>query len=109
MNFANGIVFEDLNGDGLRDPFAGEMGLEGWTVELWWNGQVLATATTDADGKYMFPNLGNTTYSLCLQSKGGYAQTLPVGGTGCGGSGYTWTFSGTFQQMFPGHFGEMLQ
>ncbi len=109
MNFANGIVFEDLNGDGLRDPFAGEMGLEGWTVELWWNGQVLATAPTDADGKYMFANLGNTTYSLCIQPKDGYAQTLPVGGTGCGGSGYTWTFSGTFQQMFPGHFGEMLQ
>ncbi|HEX9292774.1 MAG TPA: SdrD B-like domain-containing protein [Gemmatimonadales bacterium] len=109
VNFANGIVFEDLNGDGLRDPFSGEMGLEGWTVQLWWNGQVLATATTDADGKYMFQNLGNTTYSLCLQSQGGYTQTIPVGGTGCGGSGYTWTFSGTFQQMFPGHFGEMLQ
>src|SRR5712691_10325512 len=29
VNFANGIVFEDLNGDGLLDPFAGEMGLEG--------------------------------------------------------------------------------
>src|SRR6266536_223583 len=109
VNFANGIVFEDLNGDGLRDPFSGEMGLEGWTVQQWWNGQVLATATTDADGKYMFQNLGNTTYSLCLQSQGGYTQTIPVGGTGCGGSGYTWTFSGTFQQMFPGHFGEMLQ
>jgi hypothetical protein len=102
-------VFEDLDGNGVRDPFAGEMGLEGWTVELWWNGQVLATATTDADGLYQFPNLGNTTYSLCIEPQGGYTQTLPVGGTGCGGSGYTFSFSGTFQQMFPGKFGEMLQ
>jgi hypothetical protein len=109
INFANGIVFEDLDGNGVRDPFAGEMGLEGWTVELWWNGQVLATTTTDADGLYQFPNLGNTTYSLCIQPQGGYTQTLPVGGTGCGGSGYTFSFSGTFQQMFPGKFGEMLQ
>jgi len=109
INFANGIVFEDLDGNGVRDPFAGEMGLEGWTVELWWNGQVLATATTDADGLYQFPNLGNTTYSLCIEPQGGYTQTLPVGGTGCGGSGYTFSFSGTFQQMFPGKFGEMLQ
>jgi len=109
INFANGIVFEDLDGNGLRDPFAGEMGLEGWTVELWWNGQVLASAITDADGRYAFRNLGNTTYSLCIQPQGGYTQTIPVGGTGCGGSGYTFTFNGVFQQMFPGVFGEMLQ
>src|SRR5438046_1695991 len=66
INYANGIVFEDLDGNGLRDPFAGEMGLEGWTVELWWNGQILASTTTDVDGRYQFLNLGNTTYSLCL-------------------------------------------
>ena len=109
INFANGIVFEDLNNDGVRDPFAGEMGLEGWTVELWWNGQVLASTPTDVDGKYQFLNLGNTTYSLCIQPLGGYTQTHPVNGTGCGGSGYLFTFNGVFQQMFPGVFGEMLQ
>ncbi len=109
INYVSGIVFEDLDGNGLRDPFSGEMGLEGWTVELWWNGQVLATTTTDVDGNYLFPNLGNATYSLCIQAKGGYTQTLPVGGTGCGGSGYTFTFQGVFQQMFPGTYAEMLQ
>jgi len=109
INFANGIVYEDLDGNALRDPFAGEMGLEGWTVELWWNGQVLGSAVTDADGRYQFPNLGNTTYSLCIQPQGGYTQTIPVGGTGCGGSGYQFTFGGVFQQMFPGVFGEILQ
>src|SRR5882724_3676519 len=36
INYVSGIVFEDLDGNGLRDPFSGEMGLEGWTVELWW-------------------------------------------------------------------------
>ncbi|HEV8380993.1 MAG TPA: SdrD B-like domain-containing protein [Gemmatimonadales bacterium] len=105
-----GIVFEDLDADGLRNPFAGELGLEGWTVELWWNGQLLASATSDVNGKYVFPDLGNSTYSVCIQPKGGYNQTLPVPGTGsgCSGNGYTFSFSGVFQQMFPGNFGEML-
>src|SRR6266511_4108177 len=29
---ARGMVFEDLDGNGVRDPFAGELGLAGWTV-----------------------------------------------------------------------------
>src|SRR5438874_848119 len=90
---ARGIVFEDLNGDGVRDPFAGEMGLAGWGLELWWNGQVLASTTTDADGNFAFSGLGNSTYSVCVVAQGGYTQTLPVGGSGCGGGGYTFTFS----------------
>src|SRR5438034_5857816 len=49
---ARGIVFEDIDGDGLRDPFAGEMGLAGWSVQLMWNGQLVASATTDVDGNY---------------------------------------------------------
>ena len=41
------MVWEDINGDGSRDPFAGEMGLAGWEVQLIWsvNGQVIASGS----------------------------------------------------------------
>jgi len=103
-----GIVFEDLDGNGVRDPFAGEMGLAGWTLELWWNGRVLATTTTDANGDFSFLNLGNTTYSVCVQMQAGYLQTAPVGGSGCGGSGYTFSFSSVFETWSRNDFGMML-
>ena len=102
-------MFEDLNGDGVRDPFAGEMGLAGWGLELWWNGQVLASTTTDADGNFAFSGLGNSTYSVCVVAQGGYTQTLPVGGSGCGGSGYTFTFNSVFMTWSVNNFGMMLQ
>jgi SdrD B-like protein len=106
---ARGIVFEDLDGNGVRDPFAGEMGIAGWTVELWWNGQQLASTTSDADGNFLFDNLGNTTYSVCMEPQAGYTQTAPVGGSGCGGSGYTFTFNSVFMTWSVNNFGEMLQ
>ena len=106
---ARGIVFEDLNSDGVRDPFAGEMGLAGWGLELWWNGQVLASTTTDADGNFAFSGLGNSTYSVCVVAQGGYTQTLPVGGSGCGGSGYTFSFNSQFMTWSVNNFGMMLQ
>src|SRR2546422_5194514 len=34
-----GMVWEDINGDGSRDPFAGEMGLAGWEVQLIWRSE----------------------------------------------------------------------
>ena len=106
---ARGIVFEDLDGNGVRDPFAGEMGLAGWGLELWWNGQVLATTTTDVDGNFVFPSLGNSTYSVCVVAQGGYRQTLPIGGSGCGGAGYTFSFNSQFMTWSVNNFGMMLQ
>ncbi len=102
-------MFEDLDGNGLRDPFAGEMGLAGWGLELWWNGQVLATTTTDVDGNFVFPSLGNSTYSVCVVAQGGYRQTLPIGGSGCGGAGYTFSFNSQFMTWSVNNFGMMLQ
>jgi hypothetical protein len=84
-----GIVYEDIDGSGSRDPFAGEMGLAGWSVELRWNGQVIATTTTDADGNFEFSSLGVATYSVCVVLQTGYMQTAPSAGDGC----YTFTFS----------------
>jgi len=107
-----GIVFEDLDGNGSRDPFSGEMGMAGWSVELWWNGRVIATTTTDADGNFTFRNLGKATYSVCIVGQGGYTQTLPVPGTGtgCGGSGYSFSFdNAAFETWSQNDFGMMLQ
>src|SRR5690349_12816911 len=57
-NSAKGLVFEDVDGNGIWDKFGGEMGLAGWTVQLLWNGQVINSATTDANGVYQFGSLG---------------------------------------------------
>lgn len=113
---ARGVVFEDINNSGVQDIFDGEMGLDGWTVDLYWNGQVIASTTSGADpvagsGVFVFPNLGNTTYEVCIHVQGGYAQTLPTGSmaNGCNGTGYMHTFSGTFMTRWVVNFGEMLQ
>lgn len=47
-----GTKYEDLNGDGDRDP--GEPGLAGWTIKLLYEGSYVTSTTTDADGKYRF-------------------------------------------------------
>lgn len=54
----SGTKFEDLNGDGSRDP--GEPGLKDWTIELYNDDVRIATATTEADGKYSFELDANT-------------------------------------------------
>jgi SdrD B-like protein len=104
-----GIVFEDIDGNGVRDTFAGEMGVAGWSLELWWNGRVIASTTSDADGNFEFPGLGNTTYSVCVVMQGGYNQTAPVGGSGCGGAGYAFSFNSPFETWSLNDFGMMLQ
>ena len=48
----SGVKYEDLNGDGQRE--AGEPGLGGWTMHLLYEGNVVATTTTAADGSYAF-------------------------------------------------------
>jgi SdrD B-like domain len=47
-----GVKYEDLNANGQRDP--GEPGLGGWTMQLLYNGGVVAQTTTAADGSYAF-------------------------------------------------------
>jgi hypothetical protein len=104
-----GVVYEDLDGNGSRDIFAGELGLAGWTVQLLWNGQLIASATSDGDGNFVFMDLGNTTYEVCVISQGGYTQTQPVGGSGCSGAGYMITFTSSFETWAMNNdFGMML-
>ena len=77
-NEVRGYVYSDDDGNGSRDVFAGEMGLSGWTLELSWNGRVIAATTTDASGNYAFPGLGNTSYTVCVIPQGGFARTQPA-------------------------------
>jgi PKD repeat protein len=107
-----GVVFEDLDGDGVQYAFGGEMGLAGWTLTISWNGQVFATTTSDADGNYVFADLGNTgsgAFEVCIQVQPGYTQTSPVGGTGCGGAGFSAPFNNSSMTWFRADFAEMLQ
>jgi len=89
------------------------MGIEGWTVNLYWNGQVIASTSSLSDGSFIFQDLGNTTYSVCLGAppagQGPYNQTLPVGGSGCSGAGYTFMFNSQFMTWSVNNFGEQLQ
>jgi len=104
------MVWEDIDGNGLRDPFAGEMGLAGWSVQLYdGNGLLLSSATSDDAGNYVFPALPAGTYSVCVVSQSSYHQTDPLSGTGCGGLGYSfqildssfgsWTININFGEM----------
>ena len=86
------MVWEDINGDGIRDPFAGEMGLANWSVQLFdANMLLLSSATTDASGNYIFAQVPAGSYSVCVVSQALYHQTVPLTGTGCGGLGYSFT------------------
>ena len=68
------LVWIDANGNGLAD--IGEPGIEGVTVELFDENDVLiATTTTDADGKYEFAGL----------PAGNYYVNIPAGQDGAGG------------------------
>lgn len=65
-NTVGSFVYRDLNVNGTKD--SGEPGIAGAAVELVQGTTVLATATTDVNGHYSFPNLVNGTYTVRLAS-----------------------------------------
>ncbi|MFC6146225.1 SdrD B-like domain-containing protein [Corynebacterium nasicanis] len=68
------FVWVDVNGNGVFEE--GEKPLEGVTVRLLdATGAVLATTTTDVDGKYTFPGLTPGTYQVRFDVPAGYAAT----------------------------------
>lgn len=74
----SGLKYEDLDADGNRDP--GEPGLSGWTIQLFYNGNHVASTTTGAGGAYSFRldanslPIGGGTYSLKEVLKAGWHQ-----------------------------------
>lgn len=105
-----GVVYEDIDGDGHQNMFGAEMGLEGWTVQLYWNGGIVASATSDANGFFSFPGLGNSTWIVCVIPQAGYNRTQPVSGPSlCGGAGYEHVLNSPFQTVGESNFGMMLQ
>ena len=75
-------VWIDADGDGVQDP--GEPGLDGVTVQLWYDSnndgtidaQLGASATTAADGSYVFDGLSKGIYEVRVTGgTTGYSQT----------------------------------
>ena len=65
----SGVVFEDLNQNGVRDP--GEPGVQGAAIQLVSNdpanpGQIMASTLTDANGAYLFSPVGYADCSVVL-------------------------------------------
>jgi hypothetical protein len=72
-----GGLFNDFNGNGLRD--AAELGLARWTVLV--TGVVNDSTATDSTGGYFFQDLLPGTYGVTVVGRQGWDQTLPVGGS----------------------------
>jgi hypothetical protein len=67
-------VWYDADGDGIQD--ANELGLAGVEVTLTSGSGLQVTTTTDADGRYLFPNLLlDDTYTVVLTVPAGYVPT----------------------------------
>lgn len=76
-----GVVFNDLNRDGLQDPDpeAGEVGLAGWQVTVRASDRNSLSATTDAQGNYSVDVPSPGTYTVSLTPRRGWQQTAPPG------------------------------
>ncbi len=84
-------IWRDLDGNGVQDP--GEPPIGGVTVNLYKAGAVVGTATTAADGTYLFggltninmtgglPIMKNMAYSLRLDNAANFTGAGPLAGT----------------------------
>ncbi|MFC5290891.1 SdrD B-like domain-containing protein [Actinokineospora guangxiensis] len=81
-----GLVYEDVDGDGVRD--GGEPGIGGVTVRLTGTDSagnpVSLTTTTAADGTYSFPALSQGTYAVTETQPDGYADGVDSPGSAGG-------------------------
>jgi hypothetical protein len=78
VNQLGDFVWHDKNNNGVQD--AGEPGIAGVPVTIRDDkGNTVRQMTTDADGKYLFDDLPNGTYQVCVS-----AATLPASMAGAG-------------------------
>jgi hypothetical protein len=75
----NGLKFNDLNGNGARDP--GEPGLANWTIKITDSSGNTQTVTTDSQGNYSFTVPAPGTYTLSEVLQSGWTQTAPSSGS----------------------------
>jgi len=75
----SGMKFNDINNNGAKD--AGESGLPGWRIELLFEGEVIDSVITGADGTYSFDHLEPKSYTMLEVQKAGWVQTYPPGGS----------------------------
>lgn len=74
----SGAKYEDLNANGTRD--AGEPGISGWKIELFYQGKHVANTTTGSGGGYSFHldadalPIGGGTYTLKEEAREGWHQ-----------------------------------
>jgi protocatechuate 3,4-dioxygenase beta subunit/methionine-rich copper-binding protein CopC len=86
LNFGNfrlvtisGNVYNDLNGNGTKDP--GDPNLKGWTVDLFdEGGNLVDSLVTNGAGNYTFHNVGPGTYTVAEELKSGWMLTQPTSG-----------------------------
>jgi uncharacterized repeat protein (TIGR01451 family) len=85
LSSIQGKKFEDMNGDGDRDP--SDTFLNGWTINLYKQGggwefvEPMTTGDTGTLGQYRFENLMPNRYLVCETPKNGWMQTAPISGT----------------------------
>lgn len=87
-----GWIFNDLNGNGLRDSL--EEALTGWTATLTDEKGSSRSTSTDANGAYRFENVEQGTYRLAVQANRGWRSTKPETGA------YTVTVPGQPDRTF---------
>lgn len=75
-NSIHGMLWEDLNGNGILDP--GEPSIANSTVSLLRGETTVQTVQTDAGGAYLFPTLRNGDYVLRFALPEGYMFTQPA-------------------------------
>jgi len=94
----NGIVFDDVNGNSVKDP--GESGLQNWKIKI--TGTATDSVLSNSDGTYAFSNLAAGTYTISEVLQNGWIVTLPA-------NPYTYTVSLQSSQNATGKdFGNFL-
>ena len=71
-----GIVFEDSDGNGVRDPWE-TAGVPGVTIRIWQGGSLVATTVTDGSGAYAVPGLPAGPTIVEELQPAGYVSTTP--------------------------------
>jgi len=81
-NIISGMKFNDLNGNGVKDP--GEPGVANWEIDLVYvvpgpaPDILMAQASTDANGAYKFINIPPGNYEIKELARQGWYATTPT-------------------------------